>query len=295
MIYGITTYENKCHKYKSSNIGDYVQTLAQINIYKRIISNKLARDIPFIEFFEGVMSGEYGGFKFLFVPRDNLTDFVKKYPNEDVHIVMNGWFMHGCDENKTLDWPPPANIKPFFISFHVSDRRMFDEKYLDYWKKHQPIGCRDMATMEKFKRRGVDAYFTGCLTLTIDFLEWKPTVKRTAIIDVGFDPDKLYYKFDMFRHMICKNWSHTESLRFAYDLLKKYSRYERVITSRLHAYLPCLSMGVPVEFVSPQGSPRVKTWGSPDRFDGVRGLNFSDISRIRKNIYDKVDEYGTNL
>jgi hypothetical protein len=148
-----------------------------------------------------------------------------------------------------------------------------------------------MATTEKFKRRGIDAHFTGCLTLTIDFLKWKPMTKRTAIIEVGFNPDRLYYKFDMFRHMICKDWDYPESLRVSYNLLKKYSSYDRVITSRLHAYLPCISMGIPTEFVSPRGSPKEKTWGSPDRFEGVRGLSRSGIESIRKNIYNSVDEF----
>ena len=74
-------------------------------------------------------------------------------------------------------------------------------------------------------------------------------------------------------------------------MLEKYSRYERVVTSRLHAYLPCISMGAPAEFVSPLGSVREKTWASPGRFEGLRGLDRAGILRIRKNIYDRIDEF----
>lgn len=291
MNLGILIYENTWLPGKSSNIGDYVQTLAQINLYKKIVAEYYKEDISFEVFFESVLSGGYRDFKFLFIPRDNLSQTASKYPNEKIYVVMNGWYMHGCNEERELDWPPPANIIPCFISFHVADQRLFHGKYLDYWRKHQPIGCRDMATMKKFKQVGIDAYFTGCLTLTIDFFEWNSTVNRTAVIDVNVNPKNVSYKFDMFKHMEYKHWNYLDALRESYHLLEKYSRYERVVTSRLHAYLPCISMGVPTKFVSPEGSSAKKTWGPPNRFGGIRGLDRAGILRIRENIYDRIDEF----
>lgn len=38
---------------------------------------------------------------------------------------------------------------------------------LDYFKKYQPIGCRDAYTVKVFEKYGIDAYFSGCLTLTL--------------------------------------------------------------------------------------------------------------------------------
>jgi hypothetical protein len=292
MKFGVWTYENEWSPGKSGNIGDHIQTLAQINLYRKIVCDYYDEDISFDEFFENVVEGRYCDFTFVFIPRDNLSQVKREYPNEKIYVIMNGWFMSPCTSEGALDWPPPDNIVPLFISFHVADQRLFDKRYLDYYKKHQPIGCRDMATMEKFKRWGIDAYFTGCLTLTIDFFEWNPSVKRTAVIDVNVNPKTSSYKFDMFRHLICKNWTHMESLRFAYDLLKKYSKYERVITSRLHAYLPCMSMGIPSEFVSYRGASRDKAWGSPNRFDGLRDITTRDVISIRQGITDRVLKYG---
>lgn len=34
-------------------------------------------------------------------------------------------------------------------------------------KKHQPIGARDIKTMEMMRAHGIDSYFSGCLTLTL--------------------------------------------------------------------------------------------------------------------------------
>ena len=39
-------------------------------------------------------------------------------------------------------------------------------------KKYEPIGCRDLKTTDKLKNKGIDAYFSGCLTTTIDFFKW---------------------------------------------------------------------------------------------------------------------------
>lgn len=208
---------------------------------------------------------------------------------------MNGWYMHGVDtflgSDGELDWPPPDNIVPMFISLHVAEKRLLHDKYLDYWKKHQPIGCRDTATLEMFKQSGIDAYFSGCLTLTIDFFKWNPSVNRTAVVDVNVNPETASYKFDKFTHVEYKQLDHLEALRESYYLLEKYSRYERMVTSRLHAYLPYISMGGVAEFVSPNGSAGKKSWASPGRFGGLRELDRANVLKIRNTIYDRMDEF----
>ena len=294
--FGITIYENKWYGGKSSNIGDYVQTLAQINIYKKMIEHRLNKRINFNDFFHAILLGEYEGFKFEFVERDNLTDVSKRYSDYEVHIVMNGWYMHGMNEEKTLDWPPPSNIIPHFISFHVSDQRMFDKKYKDFYLSNQPIGCRDNATSKKFNEMGVNAKFTGCLTSTIDFFQWDPQIKKTAIIDVNEKNLNLSTEeYDKYEHMICKDWDHIKSLKVAYELLEKYTKYEKVITSRLHAFLPCLSLGVPSEFVDPSGDTKKTTWRQPNRFDGLHGIDFNGIVKLRALLYDRIAEIEKNI
>ena len=69
-----------------------------------------------------------------------------------------------------------------------------------------------------------------------------------------------------------KNIDYKKGLIEALDILENYSKCKNVNTSRLHCYLPCLAMGVPVNFISPNGDPKIKTWGSKDRFNGLREL-----------------------
>ena len=87
------------------------------------------------------------------------------YSGEDVKIVMNGWFMH-----RPSRFPPSRNIHPLFVSFHLAPAVADDfltDKTLEYLRKHGPIGCRDESTVSLLESRGVPAYFTGCLTLTL--------------------------------------------------------------------------------------------------------------------------------
>jgi hypothetical protein len=79
---------------------------------------------------------------------------------------MNGWFLGKPDDN----WPPSPDIEPLFISFHITEsavRKLTSQESINYFKKYEPIGCRDLYTMNLLKNKGVDAYFSGCLTLTL--------------------------------------------------------------------------------------------------------------------------------
>ena len=44
---------------------------------------------------------------------------------------------------------------------------MLDETSVAFFKRHQPVGCRDMSTVSLLRDKGVEAYFSGCLTLTL--------------------------------------------------------------------------------------------------------------------------------
>jgi len=105
-----------------------------------------------------------------FLPRvDVLID--RDYPNrvnskESVKVIMNGWFTH-----KPENWPPSPKIDPLFISFHISDQiadKMLTPRVVEYLKNFR-VGCRDLWTKELLESKGIDAYFSGCLTLTLDY------------------------------------------------------------------------------------------------------------------------------
>lgn len=132
MCYGLLTYREGKEKY---NVGDYVQSLAARQFLPQTDE---------------------------FMNRETLGD----YKGDDIKLIMNGWFTHNIHH-----WIPANNIDPLFVSFHMNNTAapyMLTDKGIAYLKAHAPIGCRDKFTVQILKDKGIDAYFTGCLTLTLD-------------------------------------------------------------------------------------------------------------------------------
>ena len=97
----------------SNNLGDYIQKIAAKQFLKE---------------------------KRIEIDRDNL----KNYFGEKIKLIVNGWFME-----KPYNWPPSNKIIPFFISFHINpiiEKYILNKNGVEYLKKHEPIGCRDLYT-----------------------------------------------------------------------------------------------------------------------------------------------------
>ena len=142
MKYGLLKYRDK-----ESNIGDYIQSLAAKRFLPQV--DKL-------------------------VSREKLDKVSDK-----LYIILNGWFMHHPE-----NWPPSEQVTAKFISFHINNhakRLMTNEKSISYYKKHEPIGCRDKFTEKLLKDKGVKAYFSGCLTLTLEKEKYEKDEKSDII------------------------------------------------------------------------------------------------------------------
>ncbi len=119
----------------SNNLGDFIQSLAA----KQFLNNSTVIELD----------------------RDKLN----KYRGEKVALIMNGWFMENSE-----NWPPSEKINPLFISFHLNPtaiKGMLSDKGIAYFKKHQPIGCRDYYTRNLLSRLGIETYYSACLTLSL--------------------------------------------------------------------------------------------------------------------------------
>ena len=63
---------------------------------------------------------------------------------EKTRLLCNGWF-----KDDTGHWPPSDAVEPLFTSFHISSKNkdtMTSAAAIEFYKKHQPIGCRDYHT-----------------------------------------------------------------------------------------------------------------------------------------------------
>ena len=150
----------------SNNLGDYIQKIA----VKQFLKEKIIE-----------------------IDRDNL----KNYFGEKIKLIINGWFME-----EPNNWPPSNKIIPFFISFHINpiiESYILNKNGVEYLKKHEPIGCRDLYTKLILERKGIRAYFSGCLTLTLDRkrLKIKNNFKKGILVINVLDrilPNFLFFK-----------------------------------------------------------------------------------------------------
>ncbi len=180
---------------------------------------------------------------------------------KDAHtVVMNYWFM-----SKKFRKPPHPTVQPIFHGFCVGRDEMMKYKWPDYLKAHEPIGCRDHMTVELLKNRGIDAHWTGCITLFLgETLKPVPLKQRKGIflVDVPKEAEKLIPEELLNRAVRVSNYCPKD---IVHDPIARWARIARindqlrhaelVITKRLHTSMPCVSFGTPVVLVV-DGAPK---------------------------------------
>jgi hypothetical protein len=139
-------------KYSTNNLGDEIQSIAARQF------------LPKVD---------------MYLDRDSLNKIKSKEP---IKVILNGWFLQ-----KPENWPPSPVIKPLFISFHITQNaieKLTSPMSIEYFKKHEPIGCRDYYTLKILKDKGVNAYFSGCLTLTLKKPQVEKHINKILIVDI---------------------------------------------------------------------------------------------------------------
>jgi len=250
--------------YNTNNLGDDIQTFAASKLLPRVDE---------------------------FLDRENLK---MSEINEKIKFICNGWYMY-----YPQNWPPAKNLHPLFISFHITNsnnsyRKMVSKDLINYYKKFEPIGCRDTYTLNLFKAIGIKAYLSGCLTLTLDNPFSKNERNKDIIV---VDPFMFYMKKEFKEHIIKKlvpNSFHKnikyishyikypldsieQRMDYTKNILDIYAKAHVVITSRIHAALPAMALGTPVIFID-LGYNSIK---SRSRFGGILELfNILDNSNL---------------
>ncbi len=209
-------------------------------------------------------------------------EFVSEFGHsEQVNTIMNGWFMHtrNCcwwsNQNAPAkSWPPSAAINPLLVSIHFTQKFFSEElteEGIEYLKAYGPVGVRDNFTLRELEARGIPCYFSGCLTLT---LENPYKHKRNNVIYavdlrnecINYIKSKTKQQVVVISHEVPSQIQYQNDKRLAYaeKLLDKYRQAKCVVTSRLHATMPCLAFETPVLFLT--------TNPNDHRFEGVLDL-----------------------
>jgi hypothetical protein len=186
-------------------------------------------------------------------------------------LIAFGWYMHpAC--GLRFDLPLNPALRPLFVSFHVSNPAVLSPPALAYLRHYGPVGCRDWTTVYLLRSEGVEAFFSGCLTTTVDAVI--PAADATdrpsalALVDLAPDgvaepgePTVVVHQADPALRLTTA----AHGLQEARRALGRYrTEFARVATSRLHSYLPATSLGLPVHF-----APRNT---ADPRFSGLAGL-----------------------
>lgn len=233
--------------YSTYNLGDFIQSIAARKFLPRVDR---------------------------YLDREAL-DEVTTVDGQAIKVIMNAWFCHHPEK-----WPPSRFIEPLLISVHIANyldrnsnsraREQFarSPEVLQYLRQHGPVGARDLDTLAWLQSLGIESYFSGCLTLTLD----RPSVSREPLIVLNDLPAAVVARIQGTTNLPIRgssNMDHTTvgiGSRFerAEALVDLYATASCVVTSRLHTALPCLAMGTPILLVE-------GTW-EPYRFDGLREL-----------------------
>lgn len=240
MKYGYMFYQKPLKpqmKMRPVNLGDPIQSYAVKNLYREM-------GIPE----EDIVP----------VPRYDLAD----YDGKECVCVVNSASNYEELAYDSHFMPPSGKVHAILMSLHI--HRKLSDAELAYYKTCGGVGCRDMYTVEYLKELGVDAYLTGCLTLTLPRRSGEITQKADKVyfLDVQSDVMKIMPRELKEEGIVLSNILRFEntgncnriSTEYAYEehrkgeervaLLRDTARL--VITSKLHVASPCLAMGIPV-------------------------------------------------
>lgn len=241
--------------YNSINIGDEIQSLAAMRFLPRIDS---------------------------YVYREKINLFK---PSIKTKLLMNAWWMWK-PENFSID----KNVDALFTSVHIRETIFSNfEKKMEIFSKFAPIGCRDLSTCEYLKSHNIQAYFSGCLTLTLQRNYNIPKQDYILCVDV---PQKVIdviktrtsrpvYDISRFLSPYCDS---KERFELAKVMLSLYHNAHLVVSPRMHVILPSLALETNVlEIKTREASIK----GAAVRYMGYVGFaNYIDIDNHFEELYN---------
>ena len=287
---GVLDYKQPQLSQTSRNLGDYLQTIAALGHLVRHRDLDVSGPPDLVEFIASLrcrvddrMAIAGPSRRLTLVPINRDASSFDEI-SEPTWLLAFGWYMH--DTFGTYDFPFPAGVKPLFVSFHCGRPELLTADAVAYLRRFGPIGCRDWPTVYLLHSLGVPSFFSGCITTTIDTVAARdqPTASDgplpTAFVDRavawGSQGVHVTHAVDSVRTA-----SLAANLTDALGLLDDYrQRYSRIVTSRLHCYLPARSVGTAVEF-----TPRNR---ADLRYNGLVGIDDAAFDAIRLRLNEQL-------
>ena len=246
MKYYVLKYKYLHTTSEKGNLGDNIQSIAAINML-----NKL--DIKNIEI-------DY-------LNRDDLA--IEKHNQQEGIFIAQGWF--GCMPGQKSLPINDRNIHPLYFGFHINEGSWHllrkNLEFINSMKKNEPIGCRDLGTRDFLRSLQIKAYFSKCLTMTLDKRRNSTGKGKVFLID-NYEEIEKYIPLVLQKKIVKLSQEDYSTAGFSPsgewpmndDDVKKVDKaaYERlelikneaalVVTKRIHIAMPCAAMGIPVIF-----------------------------------------------
>ena len=295
--FAVMDYGHPSARKASANIGDHIQTIAALGHLVRHQNVRLhGREdlVDLLRQLQGRTRPELqrrdvdADLEVLTVHRD--ASMYEAIP-ENTWVLCFGWFMHALFKMRH-GFPLHENLRPIFVSFHCNKRELLTPEAVEYLKRYGPVGCRDWTTVYLLLSLGVPAFFSGCLTTTIntvfpDLTAGPGRDAPVAYVDaLGDLPDGAV----TYRHSDgeVRRRSFVANMYEGLELLETYRRrHSGIVTSRLHCYLPTRSIGMDVDFL-PKNRADV-------RFDGLIDISDAAFDEIRSGLVDKLGQVFTAI
>lgn len=243
------------------------------------------------------------------------------YSGPKAKLIMNGWYFH-----ESAYWPPSKHILPLISSFHLTDvisevdgtnprATALKKSNLPFLLENGPIGARDIEVLEFLTAQDIPAYFSGCMTLTI---EPKGVKKINQICCIDASPEMIDHikkvteipVIELHNSDIPDGLTRDEKMQLGQERLNTYEASTLVISSRLHAVLPALSLGTPALLIHNKNADASRYAGLKELVrncsedDFIAGLfnyllikptdNSSYYAVIKKNLENIVHQFINN-
>lgn len=203
-------------------------------------------------------------YQYMGIPQSSIVRInkpeISSYDGETVILPI----VKGYPQYHSISEAFSEKVIPVFLCWSLLDG-VINPEDVSWLKAHEPIGCRDEYTLNECLRNGIQAYLNGCITICFPRLEQYNKNGKVYLVDIqpeleSYIPEKLKQGAVRMTHLIPEGELREEAKR----LLEQYAASASlVITSRLHAAIPCMAMGIPVIFCKNEFPSRY-TWC--DRF-----------------------------
>ena len=274
----------------SANLGDHIQTLASlghlvrhqgVRLHGPEALTALLRELGARSRPELRLDDVDADVDVLTVHRDAST--YEAIP-EDTWVLCFGWYMQPLFRMRVA-FPLHPNLRPIFTSFHCNTREMLTPEGIEYLRRYGPVGCRDWNTVDLLLSLDVPAFFSGCLTMTTaacsrSSRRRRPPTPRWPTWTCRRRRALRRTRISPTRCAAGRSWPTSAPPSTCWR--PTGAVIARVVTSRLHCYLPVRSLGVEVDF-KPSNRSDIRFDGLIDLDDATfRGLGERMTSTLEK-------------